>query len=301
MAIDTPTDCQPTATPKPEVVASKKPGAMKGTTTRLPLDKIRLDDENQPRERIDEDVVAEYQERMEAEDDFPPVVVFDDGTDHWLADGFHRVHAALKAKFKDILAEVKHGTKRDAQWYSFGANKTNGQRRQRGDIGRAVTAILDDEEWAEISQEKIAEHVGCSAARVSQIRSSLHKLRDTPTTKKVTRNGSTFSMHTDNIGHGSATEKETDTAIGDTESDTGKVIETATAVKTGKAKAKPGTEKSDPDTCAIMDACQHIQTELDAIEGKRPKQAMQTKVLESLRDVAKKVGKLIETIEGGAR
>ena len=300
MDVNATTDCQPTATPKPEVVASKKPGAMKGTTTRLPLYKIRLDDENQPRERIDEEVVAEYQERMEAEDDFPPVVVFDDGTDHWLADGFHRVHAALKAKFKDILAEVKHGTKRDAQWHSFGANKTNGQRRQRGDIGRAVIAILDDEEWAEISQETIADHVGCSAARVSQIRSSLHKLRDTPTTKKVTRNGSTYPMHTDNIGHGSATEKETDTAIGDTESDAGKVIRTATAVKTGKAKAKPGTEKIDPDTCAIMDACQHIQTELDAIEGKRPKQ-MQTKVLESLRDVAKKVGKLIETMEGGSR
>ena len=299
MNIDTPTECQPTATPKPEVVASEKPGAMKGTITTLPLDKIRLDDENQPREAIDDEVVEDYQERMKDGVVFPPVVVFHDGTDHWLADGFHRVCAALEAKLKDILAEVRQGTKREAQWHSFGANKTNGQRRQRGDIGRAVAAILDDEEWAEISQETIADHVGCSAARVSQIRSSLHKLRDTPTTKKVTRNGSAYSMHTDNIGHGSATEKETENLIADADT-TGEATGTTTAVKTGKAKAKPQTEKSDPDTCAIMDACEHIQTELDAIGNKRPKQ-MQTKVLQSLRDVAKKVGELIETIEGGSR
>jgi len=300
MDIDPTTDCQQPATPKPEVVAPKKPGAMKVTIKTLPLDEIRLDDENQPRERIDEEVVAEYQERMEAGDDFPPVVVFFDDTDHWLADGFHRVHAALKAKFKDIPAQIKQGDKREARWYSFGANKTNGQRRQPGDLSRAVEAILTDKEWAETSQNKIAEHVGCSAARVSQIKASIQDLLDRPQTRNVTRNGSSFKQNISNIGHGSATEKGTESAIGETDTDTGEATRTTTAVKTGKTKVKPGTEKIDPDTCAIMDACQHIQTELDAIAGKRPKQ-MQTKVLDSLRDVAKRVGELIETIEGGSR
>jgi hypothetical protein len=45
---------------------------------------------------------------------FPPVVVFDDGTDLWLADGFHRVEAARKIDREEITAEIRQGTARDA-------------------------------------------------------------------------------------------------------------------------------------------------------------------------------------------
>jgi hypothetical protein len=59
---------------------------------------------------------------------FPPVTVFYDGADYWLADGFHRVTAALQADLKEIAADVHQGTREDAQWYSFSANKANGLR-----------------------------------------------------------------------------------------------------------------------------------------------------------------------------
>ena len=53
-------------------------------------------------------------------------------------------------------------------------------------IGQAE-AILADKEWAAISQQKIADHVGCSAAAVSDVKSSLKRLIDKPETQKVNR------------------------------------------------------------------------------------------------------------------
>ena len=47
-------------------------------------------------------------------DDFPPIVVFEHGGQFILADGFHRVKAARKAKLSHILAEVRQGDRRDA-------------------------------------------------------------------------------------------------------------------------------------------------------------------------------------------
>ena len=177
--------------------------------------------------------------------------------------------------------------------------------RASGRLGPRNTpkAILADKGWAEISQNKIADHVGCSAALVSQVRASIKELIDRPETQTITRNGGSYEMKTANIGRTPATEKETETPIGDADADTdtGEVSGTVTAVKPGKAKVKPRTEKIDPDTTAIMEACKRIETELDAIEAKRPKQTMQTTVLGSLRDVLKRVGKLIETVEGGSR
>ena len=49
----------------------------------------------QPRARLDDAIIQEYAEAMIAGDVFPPVAVFHDGADYWLADGFHRVNAAL--------------------------------------------------------------------------------------------------------------------------------------------------------------------------------------------------------------
>ena len=64
---------------------------------RIALDAIRLDGGTQPRARINEKVVAAYAAAMKAGAQFPPVTVFLDGADRWLADGFHRIHAARRA------------------------------------------------------------------------------------------------------------------------------------------------------------------------------------------------------------
>ena len=61
----------------------------------IPLDNIRTG-ETQSRVRIDDDTVKEYAELMSAGVELPPLVVFWDGTEYWLADGFHRYFAAQK-------------------------------------------------------------------------------------------------------------------------------------------------------------------------------------------------------------
>ena len=113
-----------------------------------------------------------------------------------MADGFHRVLAAQGLRRETILADVLQGDRRDAQWYSFGANKTHGLQRKAGDKKRIIEAILNDPEWGTIPLTEIATHVGVSFQYVSQVKLSYNssKIRD------VTRNGRTFPMNTSNIG-----------------------------------------------------------------------------------------------------
>src|SRR4051812_10700182 len=113
---------------------------MNGTPLKLEL--IRTDAGTQSRVCLTDDVVAEYAERMIEGEQFPPVVVFHDGSDFILSDGFHRVMAAIRNQFKDILADVRKGTKLDALKYALGANRANGLRRTNADKRRCVVLAL---------------------------------------------------------------------------------------------------------------------------------------------------------------
>ncbi|MBE3099911.1 MAG: ParB N-terminal domain-containing protein [Planctomycetes bacterium] len=137
----------------------------------LSLDAIRLDGGTQPRVRIDPETVREYAERMCAGDQFPPVQVYYDGTDHWLSDGFHRVKAAVEAGQTTIPAEVWEGTRDDAFWMSLAANKDHGLRRSNDDKARAVKAALAAK--PRLSDGAIAEHVGVSDRMVAKYRAEL--------------------------------------------------------------------------------------------------------------------------------
>lgn len=64
---------------------------------KLEFNKIRTDGGTQVREGINADVVDEYAEAIAGGAVFPAVIAFHDGTHYGLADGFHRVAAALKA------------------------------------------------------------------------------------------------------------------------------------------------------------------------------------------------------------
>ena len=130
------------------------------------LDRIRLDGDTQ-RRLVDPAVVQDYRERMEAGDKFPPADVFYDGTNHWLADGRHRYHAAKRAGLKSLDCNVHEGDVRQAQWFSLGANKTNGAHRDRCEVRRILETVLRDEEWAKTPAAKVAEHVGCSQQTVT--------------------------------------------------------------------------------------------------------------------------------------
>jgi hypothetical protein len=128
-----------------------------------------------PRAKIDENVIAEYADRMKEGDSFPPVAVFHDGLDYYLADGFHRFFAAKKVGSPGILCDVKQGTLRDAILYSFGANNKHGLQRTAADKRKAVTAMLEDIEWQDWSDREIARQCEVSHPFVAAMRKELNK------------------------------------------------------------------------------------------------------------------------------
>jgi hypothetical protein len=115
------------------------------------------------------------------------------------ADGFHRVKAATQAKVLEIQAEIHQGTREDAQWYSFSANKTNGLRRTNSDKHRAVRAALAHPKAAGLSDAVVARHVGVSDRTVAEYRKVLTpKLSES--SLRTGRDGRTVNVT--NIGKG---------------------------------------------------------------------------------------------------
>lgn len=127
---------------------------------KLPLSQIRLDGGTQPRAAIDMAVVDDYADAMHNGVKFPPVTVFYDGAEYWLADGFHRRKALYTSDSEDIECEVRQGTREDAQWFSFSANKTHGLRRTNEDKQQAVKAALMHPKGVALSDHQIGKHVG---------------------------------------------------------------------------------------------------------------------------------------------
>lgn len=135
---------------------------------RIPLSSIAFDAGTQIRAAIDPVVVSEYADAMTDGAVFPPLVLFHDGNQHYLADGFHRFMAAQRLHFKDFDADVRAGTKQDALWFALGANKTNGKRLTVGDVKHAITMALAI--WPERSMREISEQLGCSRKYVHDIK-----------------------------------------------------------------------------------------------------------------------------------
>lgn len=136
----------------------------------LELAAIRTDGGTQTRAAVNTETVSDYAEAMEAGDQFPPLIVFHDGSAFWLADGFHRYHAALKLQALEVEVEIKQGARRDAVLYSVGANATHGLRRTNEDKRRAVMVLLEDKEWVQWSDREIARRAGVSAPTVGALR-----------------------------------------------------------------------------------------------------------------------------------
>jgi len=124
----------------------------------------------QMRVRTSDAVVAEYAEAINAGAVFPPIVVFHNGGNYWLADGFHRLAAQAKLGYETIPVDVRKGGRRDAIQYSLGANETHGLRRTREDKQRAVATALADPEWSALSDRDIAQLCGVSHTMVSRVR-----------------------------------------------------------------------------------------------------------------------------------
>lgn len=129
---------------------------------------IRIDGGTQARVTLNADTVAEYKAALADGKVLPPIIVFFDGTDFWLGDGFHRYHA--QEDKASVMADVRVGTKRDAILFACGANANHGLQRSNEDKRRAVAIMLGDAEWAKMSDREIAKHCAVSNTFVSNIR-----------------------------------------------------------------------------------------------------------------------------------
>lgn len=167
--------------------------------TMIAIDRIRADIQAQPRSSIMMDTVSDYIERMTEGDEFPPLTVFHDGAVYWLGDGFHRYHAAVGCGLAEFPCDIREGGLREAILHSVGANATHGLRRTNEDKRRAVMKLLSDPEWLQWSDREIARQCGVSNRFVSNLRPT-PSVNNTQIERKVTRNGTTYTQNTGNIG-----------------------------------------------------------------------------------------------------
>ena len=159
----------------------------------LNLAVIRLDGGTQARIALDNDKVGEYAEAMKEGHKFPPITTFYDGSDYWLADGFHRYHATRQTGAVSIEANAITGTVEEAQIYAFGANAKRGLSTTQEDNRSIITRMLSHPISSSWTNAEIARHVGVSSMTVGRVKASLEKSTDTqeePKTQKTyTRNG----------------------------------------------------------------------------------------------------------------
>lgn len=161
----------------------------------LDINEIIADPELQPRKQYENMIiVAEYAEAMKDGDKFPPVIVFSDNGNFYLADGYHRRRAAIVAGFDKIYADVRDGGRRAALLYSVGANADHGLKRTNEDKQRAVDTLLNDPEWSSWSDRKIARKCKVSHPFVIGRRKILTGNVTSEKRKYTTKHGTTAEM-----------------------------------------------------------------------------------------------------------
>jgi hypothetical protein len=142
--------------------------------------KLILQDESvQSRACLNAETIAQYKEDISGGIQFDPVVIYFDGSQYWLADGFHRTEASLQAGLLELEAEVHPGTRRDAILYSVSANGKHGLPRNNQDKRKSVVLLLSDAEWSRWSNVQIANRCVVSESFVRKVRTELtsHRTR----------------------------------------------------------------------------------------------------------------------------
>lgn len=168
----------------------------------IELSRIRTDGGTQSRAAIREETVAEYLEAMEnPETVFPPVTLYFDGTDYWLADGFHRLAAWKRIGRVAVPAHLREGDRRRAILHSVAANAAHGLPRSNNDKRRAVMTLLEDDEWSAWTDTEIARQCGVSQPFVSSLRRGLSQNGfEIPAQRTVKRGDTTYQQDTSKIG-----------------------------------------------------------------------------------------------------
>ncbi len=228
MADKTNSEIKSDSAPAPPLAISAEP---KFTQISLALEQIRTDGNTQSRAGMNWNVVETYAERLLAGDQFPPVDVYFDEHQYWLADGFHRVEAARRVRYTTFPARIFQGSRRDAQLHSIQSNITHGLQRSDADKRMVVLMLLQDDEWCYQSNYEIARYSAISVSFVRKIKNEIdqlinglhpaqdrklqeryggaaaevlalvaQKLRIQPAEKVVRRGGKTYRINTSKIG-----------------------------------------------------------------------------------------------------
>ena len=162
------------------------------------INKINLKADTQSRDEINQETVNDFTEDIKNGDTFPPVVLFKNNKNElFVGDGWHRINAYKQAGLKELEADVRKGSQRDAVLYSVGANSTHGLRRTNADKRKAVLMLLTDNEWTQWSSREIARKCGVNDKFVGTLRKEM--TADRPQSN-IRKGADGRSINTKNIG-----------------------------------------------------------------------------------------------------
>ena len=160
----------------------------------IPIAKIKVDAATHPRDQLDVQTAEEYGQAMKAGEKFPPIVVFQKGKQYFLADGMHRLEGAKRFGLKEIEADVRQGSRRDATLFAVAANHKHGLRRTNKDKRKAVEIVLADREWRKWSVNRIADLCHVSWDLVDEIRETHLPKAEDDEERLVERGGTTYKQ-----------------------------------------------------------------------------------------------------------
>jgi ParB-like chromosome segregation protein Spo0J len=136
---------------------------------KIQIKAIRTDGGTQVRAELVQSQVDEYASQMREGDQFPPLDVFHDGSEYWLADGFHRYFAQKANAEMEVECTVHQGTIRDALWFAIAANNNRGLDLTYKERRANAEKLLRDDVWGQLRYSEIARHVGLSKMTLSRI------------------------------------------------------------------------------------------------------------------------------------
>jgi hypothetical protein len=168
----------------------------------LNLLNIRIDGGTQARLKLNQDAVKDYAEHMREGAVFPPLIVYHDGSEYWLVDGFHRFFALRANASTSAECDIRTGTLREAILFSKGANGGNkrGIPASSDDNRMSIIWMLNDEEYKTWSNLSIAKHIGVSSMTVGRIKSSIETVSGAEKVKTVIDgNGKSKQVNTSTI------------------------------------------------------------------------------------------------------
>jgi len=140
----------------------------------VPVERIKATDAVQARASILHDTVIDFLDALKNGAQFPPITVFHDGAEYWLADGFTRFDAFKRNDETAIPCEVHDGGLREAMLFACGTNAEHGQRRTNADKRRVVERMLRDTEWRQWADREIARQCRVDHVTVGRIRAEVH-------------------------------------------------------------------------------------------------------------------------------